>query len=265
VNDRTRRWLSWAAVAVIAAIACALLGRWQFSRYETKANNVALVQENFNSEPGMLGDLLDDGSFDPGREWMPVLVTGEYVGQPVILPQRGIPGQAGDHVLSLFVTDEETPETLVIDRGWYPVNQAPADLTAPPGTVSVVGRARPAEPTSPRGVRDHQVFAVDAAQVLEAQDPLQTPNVQASLYLMAAEGEPGQEDLGAFPEPAADLGNHLSYAFQWWIFSAGAFVGLGVVIRRDIKSGSAAPPRKQRMSRDAAEEDALIEAQLSGE
>lgn len=263
MSDRTRRWLSWAAVAIIAAALSTFLGLWQYSRYETKAANVARVEANFDAEPGALDDLLSGGIFDPAREWSQVSVAGEFVGEPVILPQRGIAGQAGDHVLSLFVTDDD--ETVVIDRGWYPVSNPPADLDPPEGPVSLVARARPAEPESTRGVRDNQVFAVDAAQVIEAQGPVETPNVQASVYFMAAAGEPGQDGLGSFPRPSTDLGNHLSYAFQWWIFAAGSFVGLGVVIHRDIKSGSSAPPRKKRVSKDAAEEDALIDAQLLGE
>lgn len=263
MSDRTRRWLSWAAVAIIAALLSGFLGRWQYSRYEAKADNIARVQENWDTTPGDLSTLLTGGIFDPAREWTPVAVTGEYIGEPVILPQRGIPGHAGDHVLGLFLTEGLEPQTLVIDRGWYPVGYAPESLAAPDGTVTVVGRARPSEPASERGVRDHQVFAVEALQVLEAQDPLDTPNVQASLYLMAAADEPGQDGLGAFPRPAEELGNHLSYAFQWWIFAAGAFVGLGVVIRRDIRAGSSAPMRTKRVSRDIEEEDALIDAQLS--
>lgn len=262
MSDRTRRWLTWAAVAIIAALLSTLLGRWQFSRYEAKAENIALVEANFTSEPRDLDDVLTDGVFTPSREWTPVSLRGEFIGEPVILPQRGISGQAGDHVLSLFLADGEEPQTLVIDRGWYPVSHPPQRLEAPEGTVSLVARARPAEPASTRGVRENQVFAIDAIQVLEAQDPVDTPNIQASVYFMADAGQPGQEGLGSFPQPTADLGNHLSYAFQWWIFAAGSFVGLGVVIRRDIKSESGAPTPKKRVSVDAAEEDALIDAQL---
>lgn len=262
MSDRTRRWLSWAAVAIIAALLSTFLGRWQYSRYEAKAENVALVEANFNSAPAPLAEILDGGAFKPDQHWHPVSVSGHYVGEPVILPQRGIPGQAGDHVLSLFVTDDPEPQTLVIDRGWYPVGDPPTSLDAPTELVTIVGRARPTEPASPRGVRERQVFAVDPAQVIESQSPVQTPNVQGTVYFMAAAGEPGQEDLGSFPQPSSNIGNHLSYAFQWWIFAAGSFVGLGVVIRRDIKASSGAPVRKKRMSVDIAEEDALIDAQL---
>ncbi len=262
MSDRTRRWLTWAAVAVIAALLSTFLGRWQYSRYEAKAENIALVEANFASEPKDLDEVLANGVFSPSREWTPVTLRGEFTGEPVILPQRGIPGQAGDHVLSLFVTDGDDPETVIIDRGWYPVSHPPESLQAPEGTVSLVARARPAEPESARGVRDNQVFAIDALQILQAQPALETPNIQATLYLMAAEGEPGQEGLGAYPQPSPDLGNHLSYAFQWWIFAAGSFVGLGVVIRRDIRSESSAPAPKKRVSVDAQEEDALIDAQL---
>lgn len=275
MSDRTRRWLSWTAVAILAALVSGFLGWWQYGRYEAKAENAALVEANFNADPTSLEGVLTGGSFDSTREWAPVDLSGEFLGDPVILPQRGIAGQAGDHVLSLFLAEDgDEAVTVVVDRGWYPVSLPPAELSAPDGTVTLTGRARPAEPPSERGVRDHQVFAVDARQILEAQappegesslegqGPLETPNVQANLYFMAGAGAPGQEDLNSFPQPAANLGNHLSYAFQWWIFSLGSFVGLGVVIRRDIKSESATPLRKKRVSRDIAEEDALIDAQL---
>lgn len=260
MSARVRRWASWTAVAIIASIVCALLGLWQFSRYEGKAHTIALVEANYQADPRTLDEVLTGAGFDGAAEWRPVAVHGEYVGAPVILPQRGVLGTAGDHVLHLFVTTDE--RTIIIDRGWYPVGHAPPDLTAPAGRVHVVGRARPTEPPSTRGVRDHQVFAVDPAQVIEAQGPVPTPQVQASVYLMADDGAPGQGQLRSFPRPVADLGNHLSYAFQWWIFAAGAFVGLGVVIRRDLKAEHDPGARPKRVSRDIAEEDALIDAQL---
>lgn len=263
MSDRARRWLTWAIVAVLAAIACTFLGLWQYSRYETKARNVALVQENFTAAPRELSQLLPGGAFDPDLEWAPARLSGEFVGDPVILPQRGIAGHAGDHVLTLFELSD-TGQTVVIDRGWYPVGAPPKDLAPPAGEVTVIGRARPAEPASPRGVRDHQVFAVDATQVIEAQGGAPAQQVQATVYFMADAGAPGQAGLGSFPRPAADLGNHLSYTFQWWIFGIGAFVGLGVVIRRDIRAQSGRPTSTRRVSVDASEEDALIDAQLGG-
>lgn len=264
MSDRLRRWLVWALVAVVAASISTFLGLWQYSRYESKAANIALVEANFNAEPVPLPDIFKDGSFQPTVEWLPVSVTGSFIGEPVILPQRGIPGQAGDHVLSLFVTEDDEPQTLVIDRGWYPVSHPPSSLDAPSGVVTLIGRARPSEPASTRGVRDHQVFAVEPTQVIQAQSDPHAPNIQRTMYLMAEADAPGQEDLGSFPQPASDLGNHLSYAFQWWIFAAGAFVGLGVVIYRDVKDLSQRPTRKtKRVSTDIAEEDALIDAQLS--
>lgn len=262
MSDRTRRWLTWAVVAIIAAIVCTFLGRWQFSRHETKSEAIALVEANYEAQPHSLDEVVPDGVFDPTMEWTPVQITGSYVGDPVILPQRGVPGQAGDHVLSLFVTAEKEPQTFIIDRGWYPVGSPPASLKPPNEEITLTARVRPTEDASPRGVREGQVFAIDPAQVIEAQSASQTPNVQAGIYLVAAAEEPGQEGLNPFPRPPADLGNHLSYAFQWWIFAVGAFVGLGVVIRRDLKSHDPSPPKKRPVSVDAAEEDALIDAQL---
>lgn len=263
MSDRTRRWLVFTIVAILAALLATFLGRWQYSRYEAKAENIARVEANFNSEPTSLDDLLSSGSFSDDDTWLPVEVTGHYAGEPIILPQRGVPGTAGDHVLNLFITSGDSPRTIVIDRGWYPIGNPPPSLQARTDEVTVVARARAAEPASSRGVRDLQVFNVDAGQVLEAQPPIATPNVQATFYLMAAEGEPGQEGLGSFPEPTEKLGNHLSYAFQWWVFAIGAFVGLAVVIRRDMQESAGTRVKTKRVSQDIEEEDALIDAQLS--
>src|SRR5690625_2869979 len=129
-----------------------MLGRWQFSRHESKADAIALVEANFNAAPRSFEDVAPEGVFDPQEEWAPVELRGTYVGQVVILPQRGVPGQAGDHVLSLFVTEDANPQTFLVDRGWYPVGAPPPSLDPPEATTTITARVRPAEDASTRGV-----------------------------------------------------------------------------------------------------------------
>src|SRR5699024_4700423 len=95
---RSGRWVGIVALALVVAIACTLLGRWQFHRYEGKARQVELVAANYEASPALLTDELDP-PFDPDLEWLPVEVTGTFVGETVVLPQRGVRGSAGDHLL----------------------------------------------------------------------------------------------------------------------------------------------------------------------
>lgn len=268
---RSRRWVGIIALALIVAVACALLGRWQFHRYEGKARMLELVEANYSAPAVPLADELTR-SFDPALEWRPVEVTGRFVGDPVVLPQRGVLGSAGDHLLGVFEVSA-TGAYVVVDRGWLPIDEVGGpdeaseaagsrEHTPPRGDVTVTGRLRPAEVASERGIRDRQVFVINPAQVLEAAGLTAQEQVLAQAgYLQGMPG-PAQAGLQEFPRPEEDLGPHLSYAFQWWVFSLGALVGLGVLARREsvIDSGEAPPPRRR--ARDADEEDALIDAQL---
>lgn len=261
----SRRWLGIIALALVVAVSCTLLGRWQFHRYEGKAELVDLVTSNYEAEPVPLTDLVRDGSqpMDPDDEWHPVQVTGSFVGSDVILPQRGVQGSAGDHVLGVLEADEPMPgqdtrALVIVDRGWYPP-EAEVDTSAPTGQVTVAGRLRPAEPASSRGIRAQQVFQINPAQVTEAAD-IDDGALITSTYVMSMPG-PAQEGLDDFVKPEEDLGPHLSYAFQWWTFGVGALVGLGVLIRREARmEAGQAPVRKKQ--RDADAEDALIDAQI---
>ncbi len=78
---------------------------------------------------------------------------------------------------------------------------------------------------------------------------------------------PPPEGLGPLELPSTDLGPHLSYAFQWWVFAAGALVGAVILLRRDEPApdcGRRPPPPRpapRRRGRAEEEEDALLDAQ----
>jgi hypothetical protein len=116
--------------------------------------------------------------------------------------------------------------------------------------------------------------------------------------VLAAEEPPPAEGPLRLPRPDTDLGTHLSYTFQWWVFALGALVGVAVLARREAaaraamatdvpaagtrpaqsaagRTEEAAPgapgrrtaasstrPPRRRTARGDEEEDALIDAQL---
>ena len=98
------------------------------------------------------------------------------------------------------------------------------------------------------------------------------------VYLVAA-GEdpaPAQAPVRA-GRPAVDEGPHLSYALQWFVFATGAFVGYGVLARREAADRRAAgaggerpaavpaaPPSRSRRRSDEDVEDEILDARSRG-
>lgn len=157
---------------------------------------------------------------------------------------------------------------LVLDRGWVPAAElaeaVPAAPAGPRGTVTVVARLRPAEPVSDRGAPAGQVQRLAPRQVLAATGV--QGDALATYGVVAAEDDAPPVEVRPFPRPEEDLGPHLSYAFQWWVFAAGALVGAVVLLRRDARAAqdvtSVGPPpaRRRRAPTAEEEEDALVDA-----
>ena|SRR5699024_10186743 len=316
---RSGRWLGIAALALAISLACVLLGRWQLSRYEHKADQAELVESNFDAPPVAITDLLPeaDTSLAHADTWRPVELRGHYLTPSLSLPQRPIEGSAADHVIGLFAaeTDQGT-WLLVVDRGWYPTN-AFADNSAqaelPSGEVTMTARLRAAEPVSDRDLGPGLLHRLHPEQVLDklqavSPDPgsaagvdLGSAQLVTGAYgTLASEAPAVAEPPSPLPRPSTDLGNHLSYTLQWWVFGIGAWVGYVVLARREAeaqeiaaagearktgeagKTGDAgdgppsapssegrsarpaqtARPRRRFTFADDAEEDALIDAQL---
>ncbi len=308
---RSGRWWGIAALALAISIACVLLGRWQLSRYEHKADEAALVEANYDAPPAALSQLLPTPGADlaHGDTWRPVQLRGHYLQPSLSLPQRPIEGSAADHVIGVFAaeTDQGT-WLLVVDRGWYPTNafadhSAQADL--PSGEVTMTVRLRAAEPASTRDLgpgRLHRLHPEQVLEKLQAVDPepaaeagvdlAQATLVTGAYGTLASESPAVADPPAPLPRPSTDLGNHLSYTFQWWVFGIGAWVGYVVLARREAEAQEAAAggkaraagddpasgpssrvrsarpaqtgrPRRRFTFADDAEEDALIDAQLA--
>ncbi|HLR27562.1 MAG TPA: hypothetical protein VK086_02625, partial [Ruania sp.] len=58
--------------------------------------------------------------------------------------------------------------------------------------------------------------------------------VTGTYGILAAESPSADQPPQPLPRPSTDLGNHLSYTFQWWVFGIGAWVAYGVMARREM-------------------------------
>ncbi|HIZ34639.1 MAG TPA: SURF1 family protein [Candidatus Ruania gallistercoris] len=294
---RSTRWLGITALVLAVSITCVLLGRWQLSRYETKADQADLVTSNYDAAPVPATELLPTPESPLAHQdtWRSVQLTGEYLTPSLLLPQRPIEGSAADHVIGVFAADTtEGTWLLVVDRGWYPTDSFTdhsAQAALPEGEVQLTVRMRAAEGPSARDLGPGRLHALNPQQVLAEQaavgddvpDPARAELVSGAYGILAEEQPSTTAAPTPLPRPSTDLGNHLSYAFQWWVFGAGVWVGLVVLARREADGlGAAAPSaaeaapaaesgrpepatrsrRRMRFADDAAE-DALIDAQLA--
>src|ERR1700712_2148526 len=75
-----RRWFTYLGMAVIFAVACVLLSRWQFGRNEETVAANKLVTHNYDAEavaPSVL--LPSKSSYVAKYEWRIVSLSGEYL------------------------------------------------------------------------------------------------------------------------------------------------------------------------------------------
>ncbi len=252
------RWVGLLIAGLIVVTACIFLGFWQWGRYEYKRDLVAQFDAAYDAPTQSIEQVLAGGiAIDRSREWQPVTLTGQWVASPqLLLRNRAVDGRNAYRVLALLHTHVVD---VVVDRGWLPVTDNPP--TPPPlphGPITIQARLRPPEPADSRGIVDGFAQAINPSQLAE---PL---NHDATVPLLSgyAQASDGLDGLTGYPRPERDLGPHLSYAFQWWVFALGTVVGLVILARREAaENAGIRPPRPQRATAET-EEDALLDKAL---
>jgi len=261
-------------VAIVVAAVCATAGIWQWGRHVSRSAEVAVVLRYEAGAPVPAGEVLSAGRRLPAEQtWRRVVVVGRYLEPSALLRNRPVGGSAGYHVLAGFAIDRGAlaGSVLVLDRGWVPQGpdgSAPAAVPdLPAGTVEVVARLRADERPSARTAPLGQVQSINAEQVrLAAGEPWSSAETLVATGAVVSEDGGSPVGLGDLEPPSTDLGPHLSYAFQWWVFALGALAGAVVLLRRDAEGDEQTVPRRQPRRRASAEqeEDALLDAQERG-
>lgn len=251
----SRDWLLAALAVLLAAVVCVGLGAWQYGRFQDKQERRDLITANMRAAPVPLEELLpSEGSAVPaGAQWRTVRLTGRYCTEPrcvLYVRNRSLNGQVGFWQLVPFRTDSGT---LLVVRGWVPMQSTrsqPQDPPpVPPGEVTLTARLRPAEPvlrgrTNPPG----QVQTVTPAAISGQLPDL--PGLRTEAYGELVKQTPASSPAPyAVAPPEVDLGPHLAYAVQWWLFAM--FFPVAWVIRaraalREASSPTGAdPPRSE--------------------
>jgi cytochrome oxidase assembly protein ShyY1 len=271
----SRRWFGYLALAVVFAVACVLLSRWQVARLDQAASTNRLVTANWTADPVALDELIGrDDAWDGAVEYRPVEVTGVYETEDqTLVRNRPYNGNPGFEVLApLRLADGSV---FIVNRGWVPVGEeqdSPDAVPAPPeGQVSVTARLKPSEGRiDGRSAPAGQIATIqldDLAAQLD--EPLRT---SAYGLLVAEDPQPADTPPLAELKPVADEGLHISYAIQWVLFALMGFGGLGWAVRHEFRLRNADDPeviaaeerREQRRLKrgrsDSEIEDELLDA-----
>ncbi|RPF28041.1 SURF1 family protein [Georgenia muralis] len=240
------RWVRLITTMVLVSLVCVLLGAWQWSRYQDRSAQAAQVDAVHDAEPVPLGQALGRPVVDAGSQWRPVVLTGRYVGEPVLLRNRPVEGTAAVHVVAPFLADVDGEGLLVVvDRGWLPTAEAGSAPASPEGTVELVARLRLAETPQDRVAADGQVYSLDPPTVLAAagSPPEAVGAEPLEGYVVAAEERPAADvTLGSYARPTFNYGMNLSYTIQWGLFALGALAAPVVLARREAAERSGYGP-----------------------
>ena len=234
------------ALALVFAVVCILLGRWQWGRYEDRQVRAAAVTAHYAAPPMPLAAVADRLPLSEDDQWLRVTATGRYAtAAQLLVRNRALDGQPGLEVLVPFDLDGPlSGHRLLVDRGWVPnadsASQLPTVPPAPTGDLTVQGWLRSGEADLGKDLPAGQLASIDIATA-EAQ----TGGHLLDTYL-SLESETTGAATPARPAPleAPDtgLGPHQAYAFQWWLTSAFGFVLVGYRLRVagvDAREGAA--------------------------
>jgi cytochrome oxidase assembly protein ShyY1 len=249
-------WLALTLMVFAFAIACfMLLSPWQFRRNaERETTNDQIIAAK-TTPPADL---------HPGMpEWRLARVTGEYVANDEIIARlRTVQGEPAYEVMVPFKL--ASGQTILIDRGFLRPEQSrvPTYPAPPTGQVTVLGRVR-ADETDPE---NRKAFADDSTQgklhawAVDSRTVARATGLQIQPgYVQLEANTPGI--LGPLPLPELDSGPFLSYALQWIVFGAMAFLGWIYFTWRELMPGGALAadrerPRRRSVAAMVAEEEA---------
>jgi hypothetical protein len=210
------RLVALSVTALVAVLACLLLGAWQLSRVDRPV-------DGYSAEPTTvpLDRLVPAGSAVPAADVArQVLVTGAYDGGA----QRLEPGHLLDgHSVAWVVTPLVLPDTtrVLVVRGW--VTGSGQELALPPtGSVSVTGRLEQGSTAGIAGAGLRDGYLVRTAQ--SPPDPLSLQPVP-----VAPPRNEAPDELHV---------QNAIYVVQWWLFAVLMLVSWWRLVRANDEPAS---------------------------
>ncbi len=237
----TWRWILSHLFVILMLVLMVNLGFWQLRRLDwRKASNVE-IRLAMSAQPVDLGALLD--SSVPPMEYTQVSASGSFdVEHEFLIANRTFESQAGSWLVTPLDLDDG--RVVAVVRGWVPrlwvAGSDLRDASAPTGRVSVEGLAF----ASINGgkVADDTVHGVPELNRMDARrfDEVTGLDFESTWVRLQTQDPP----LGDLPVPVPvrplDEGPHLSYAIQWFLFSAGTVIVYYLILtrrKRELDSG----------------------------
>ena len=237
------RWVILIALVAGLAYAFVQLGEWQLRRLDERRATNAQVVEFSEQDPVPYESVMNRVMTD-ADEWKPVTVTGTYSGETYQARYRN-QGVAGSEPVSVMKASDG--REVLVSRGFIPRPQGqpdPAPPAPPSGEVTVVGYVQRNEHGNQNAITPHE-FNVRLINSDEIGKSLGRELVDG--YIAATSSDPADNEL-IQPTTLPELteGSHQSYAWQWFSFAVIAVIGVGVLIRADIKDRKKAQEKAKR-------------------
>jgi surfeit locus 1 family protein len=247
-------WIYVTILVLIAAAAMIRLGIWQLDRLEGRRAFNAQVLSQIDEPPLPLTPGIASGDLE-SLEFRTVQIEGEYdLANTLVLGNQIWGDQMGVHLLTpLKITGSEV--VILVNRGWIPYedwqnrNLAAYDEA---GDVTVEGKLRVSQ--TKLGLREcldetageapFQVWCL-ALEGISAHLPY---NLTSVYVIQAPDDEQTTLPYRAIPQIEISEGPHLSYAIQWFTFSAILLIGYPFFVRRELQA------RERKVRQDAVQE-----------
>jgi len=210
------------------------LAFWQIDRLHQRQdfNSVFRSRTPIVAQP--IADVLANYPEPADAEWYRVRAEGNYLQDEEIsvvnVTQDGIAGH--DSVTPLLL---DNGQVLLVNRGFLPLSiDAPV---APTGRITIEGRLRVSALRRTGAVSDPSTGELVEVQRIDI-DRLsgQLPFPPVSMYVDLLESQPRDSELlSRISDQVFTDGPHLSYAVQWFLFSACALAGWTIAVRREVK------------------------------
>ncbi|MEU6005532.1 SURF1 family protein [Streptomyces sp. NPDC047453] len=247
----TRQWVILTMVAIALIPTMIRLGFWQLHRHEHKVALNQVIAESLAARPVPAESLTSPGATVKHADlYRRVTAKGHFdtAAEEVVRRRTNDNGDVGYHVLTPFVLEDG--RILLVNRGWVPADASQTTFPTIPaparGEITVTGRLMPDETTAASGIKDvkglpdRQVMLISSTQQAER---LGKQVLGGYVQLTSPAPQGGSPQLLPDPEHG-DIGPHLAYAIQWWLFTAGVPIGWVVLLRREARERAQAAAKE---------------------
>lgn len=240
----TPKWLASHAFVLTMLVVMLAAGFWQLDRLDARKASNEEIRTASESPALPVEDLLAlVGAGEDVLDQTAVTVTGQFLDEPgLLVANRTFDTEPGFWFVAPLKLDDG--RIVLVSRGWIPRNvaagQSQQQIEAADGRVTIAGRLFASVDGGRLGSPVNGVPQVSRLDLDTAQDAIGLEVVDRWVQAEDPDWRRGVIPIPV-PRPTLDGGPHLSYAFQWFFFSASTVIAYALILRR--RRSDAAIPR----------------------